>query len=250
MKNEFVRTSNVTAFLAGVSALENRGAGEACMALVSASPGFGKTRCGEFYASQLADAVFIRVKQGATSKWILTDLVEELGEQAPAATTQKLFNQAFASLNRKPRPIVLDEVEHTVDRDLAALESIRDLSDLLEIPVILLGREFVPGKLRKHQQIWTRISAVIEFGPATADDVAKMVDELCAFAADDAVLAKLHAESEGHMRPIMNGVANIERIGHRQRWEGKAEGRRVVTMEMVGDRKLTAEWTNQGKVGR
>ena len=240
MKPKFVRTSNVTRFLAAIAAVEQRGAQEACLAVITGEAGFGKSRTGAWWAAE-AGAAFIRVKAACTPHWILTDIVRALGEQAPARTNEKLFEQAVSALGQLQCPIVLDEVEHAIKRDITVLDTVRDLTDFCEVPLVLMGREFTIGNLRKHRQIFTRVSAIAEFQPATLEDVRLLASEKCEVAVSEDLLAHLHERSEGHVRQIVKGLANIERIGLRARQQR-------VDRQMVGDTELTAEWTRMRKV--
>ena len=89
MRNRFAKTANVTGFLAGVTAVEERGAREAGMLLVTGEPGYGKTRTVQWWAIQ-TDGVYLRAKSGWTPHWVLTELVKELG-LAPARRSEDLF---------------------------------------------------------------------------------------------------------------------------------------------------------------
>ncbi|MEQ8318734.1 MAG: ATP-binding protein [Rhodospirillales bacterium] len=215
MKTKFVQTSNVTRFLTAVAALDDRAAPEACMALAQGEAGYGKTRTSKWWAMQ-SNAIFLRIQKSMTPGWLLRDLVTELGEQVPAHRVEKLFNQVISIMARDPRPIVIDEVERAIE-NISILENIRDISDLLEIPVILVGREFTWGKLKRHSQIRTRISSRVDFMPASLDDVVACVGELCEVDVADDVIPLLHTQSEGHARLIITGIKNIERIGFRNK---------------------------------
>ena len=239
MRNRFVKTSNVDRYLAAMAQVEQRGAPEASILLVGGNAGFGKSRCGTWWHTQ-NDSVMIRVKAACTSHWILTDLVTQLGEQAPAHTCEKLFGQAIGNLVKNPKPIVVDEVENTLRNDIQALEILRDISDTVEVPIILIGREFVRGRLKRHRQIYTRISGYAEFGPATAADVRLCVDELCEVPVADEVVARIEAESEGHIREIVKAIANIERVGKRNK-------DKTVTLDLIGGRPLCRDWQAKGR---
>lgn len=233
MNRKFCKTSNVKRFLAAIAALEDRGAPEACLVLVEGNAGYGKSRCGAWYTAQ-QEALLIRLKAECTPRWFLADLVQAIGIANPAHTTEKLFAQAVSELIRDPRPIVIDEIEHALStaRQTKVLDTARDLSDMLEVPVILLGREGSKEKLRREPQIWTRISAVASFQPASREDVAMMVAELCEVAVDDAVIDQLHRQSEGHVRQIVKGIATIEAIARQAK-------ERTVTGPLIEGRELT-----------
>ena len=217
MYNKFVKTSNVERFLAAVSAVEQRGAPEASILLVSGDAGHGKSKTGQWWALE-QEAVFIRVKAAATPHWVLTDLVRELGEQAPAHSCEKLFAQAVGFLAKDPRPIILDEVENGL-RDIAVLEIVRDITDLTEIPVVFIGREYVWGRLKRYPHFRTRVSARAEFGPVTLDDVKRCLAEICEVAVAGEVATEIHNQSDGHIREVIKAIKNVERIGKRTKGE-------------------------------
>lgn len=239
--HKFVHTSNVKRFLLASASLNERGAPEASIMLLSGNAGFGKSRTGEWWAMQ-NDAIFLRLKAACTPHWLLTDLVKELGEQAPAHSCEKLYNQAAGVLAKDPRPIVLDEVEAGL-KNIKVLETVRDLSDLVEIPVIFVGREFVWADLARHPQFRTRIGARVEFGPCAKEDVRACFAALCEVAVDDAVIDAAFDQSEGHIREIVNAIANVERMAKRKRLENVAHGD-------VAGVDLVREFQRPGKIKR
>lgn len=232
MKHNFVQTANIERFLAASGALDNRGAPEACILLVDGVPGLGKSHAGKWWAAQKG-AVLIRVKAAATPHWVLNDLVKELGEQAPAYSCENLFAQAVGSLAKSPRPIVVDEVEAAL-HDMRTIETLRDLSDLLEVPLIFIGREFVYGRLQRYKQFTTRIGARTTFAPATLEDATKCFADLCECPVEPAVVAAVHKMSEGHIREIVKAIKNVERIGLRNK------GKKVALADIAG-KSLCAE---------
>ena len=238
MRKVFVKTNNVERFLNAVAAVETRGAPEASFLLVGGDAGYGKSKTGLWWAVN-NQAVYVRIKAAATPHWVLQDLVVELGEQAPAHSCEKLFAQAVGSLARSRRPLVIDEVENALDRDMAILETIRDIGDFTEVPVILLGREYVKSRLKRHRQIWTRISAIAEFGPASLEDVGRCCEELAEVEIAPEVVALIHDQSEGHIREVVKAIKNVERIGLRQKG-------RAVTLADIGSQPLTQEWQRKG----
>ncbi len=213
MKAKFVQTSNVKKFLAAVAALDDRAAPEACFALAQGPAGLGKTRTATWFAFQ-SEAVMITIKEKMSPTWLLRDLVNELGEQVPASRTEQLFHQAVGILSRDRRPIVVDEAERSIT-NISVLESLRDISDLLEIPIVLVGREYTLGKLKRHPQIYTRISSRCDFSLVGLDDVKLCVSELCEVKVTDEVVREIHAQSEGLVRELMKAIRNVERIGNR-----------------------------------
>jgi len=238
MYTKFVQTTNVKRFLTAIAAIEKRSAREACIVLAQGDAGLGKSATGQYWALH-NDAVFIRLKAACTPKWLLTDLVRSLGEQAPASRCEGLFNQAVGFLAKTPQPIVVDEVENGI-AEIKVLETIRDIGDMVDVPVIFLGREYVWGKLQRLKHFRTRIGARADFTPATLDDVRKCVDELCEIKIDDDVIQEIAKQSEGHVREIIKAINNVERIGQRN-------PKKTICLADLDGRPLTHEWARAKK---
>jgi DNA transposition AAA+ family ATPase len=214
MRLKFAHTSNVTRFLAGVATVEQRAAREAGWLLVHGEAGFGKTRTVQWWVAQHG-AVYLRAKAAMTPHWLLTELVREL-EQAPGKTSEELFAQALEVLTHYPRPIVIDEADHAL-HDVRVLESVRDLSDLTEIPVVLVGMERVQSRIARYRQISSRIAAVVEFGAASPEDVRICCDELCEVAVSDDLAAEVARQTSGRIREVLNAIGAIERQAKRNK---------------------------------
>jgi DNA transposition AAA+ family ATPase len=240
IRNKFVTTANVHRFLNGVTAVEQRGAPESAIMLVQGQPGHGKSQTGMWWAMR-KNAVFVRLTASTTPKWVLTDLVRELMVEVPARSCEKLFAQAIGVLARDQRPIVVDETENAL-HDLKVLETLRDITDLVSVPLVLLGREFCAGKLRRHPHIWSRISSIVDMGPASEADVRNIFDQLCEVPVADDVVKVVTGQSEGRVREVINAVANVERF------TAKRKDAKPVTMEELGDKPLTREYQARQKV--
>lgn len=233
MRNVFVMTSNVKRFLAATGMVEERGAPEAGFMSVEGVPGVGKTRTASWFAVQ-QDAVWVRLKRAGTPHWFLTDVVRELGE-VPAHTSEKLFGQAVVALATQPRPLVIDEAQWGFERGVAVIETVRDLMDIVEMPVVLVGRENISTDLKRHKQLWTRVSAVARFAPLTLEDVAKCCDELAEVPITEALAQRIADESDGLVRLVVTAIKNAERVGLRNKGE-------AVTDAMMKDEPLFQEW--------
>lgn len=214
MKNQFVPTSNAQRFLAAVAALKQRGAAEASWVLLTGKPGLGKTELIEWWSLHHG-AIYLRAKTTWTARAVLLELAEKLGI-APARGKNELFRQALTALVHNPLPLAVDEIEHCL-RDASVLEVFRDLSDLTEIPIVIVGMDAVRTKIQRHEQISSRIHQVVDFLPATPEDIRQMAETLVELPltwADD-LIAKISQESEGRHRLIMDALAAIERKAQR-----------------------------------
>lgn len=234
MKSDFVNTHNARAFLSGLKALEQRGAGEACLMVLDGEPGLGKSATVQWWASQ-SGAVFLRAKQEWTPAWLLRELLAAC-HAAPETSFERMFAQAqralaaaAAAARRDGRAfgVALDEVDH-VGRDRRLMETIRDLSDGLEIPFVLVGMGRVRANLTRFPQIASRIGQVVEFVPAPLADAEALVACLSEVAVKPCLIRFLHQVAGGKLREIKEGIAAIERFGKRN------PGQAVGVAEMAG----------------
>lgn len=255
MRNIFAKTTNVRKFLAGVEGVLERGAREACLMVVDGRPGLGKTATVTWWAVQQG-AVLVRAKAGWTPTWMLKELIEAMGGTPRQNTHEVLFRQvvemAAGMQTQSERDgrvfgVVVDEVDHLFpesgrrdrkERARIALETLRDLSDLLAIPIVLTGMGRVRGRLTEYPQVASRVARYVEFAPAGAEDVRLMARELCECPVADDLVATLTRASKGLAREVMEGLARIETVGRRVR-------REVTLADFQGKVLLNDRWTGR-----
>lgn len=221
MKPCFVKTENAARFLAALGALADRGASEACLLVVDGEPGLGKTTIINWWAVQ-EGCVYLRAKKEWTPSWMLRELLGTL-RVTPAYSFEKMFGQALAALGSRAQDaarndatfgVVVDEVDH-ISRRADLLETLRDLSDMLEIPFVLVGMGRVRHNLARFPQVASRCAPPVEFKPCSLEDVGRLVKGLAEVPVAGDLIALLHKESKGYTREIKEGIAHIERAGKR-----------------------------------
>ncbi|WLT30755.1 AAA family ATPase [Geothrix sp. PMB-07] len=236
MKRQFVKTSNLRLFLAGLDILERRAAPEASIMVVTSEPGFGKTRTLQWYSTQNAEALYIRAKSGYTRHWFLVELIKEL--RGIPGRSEEMFRDAIKRMQGRPYVLIVDEVEHLL-ADTRVLEVLRDISDLLETPVVLVGMEQAQAKIARHPQISSRVAHVVQFQPASLEDIeltAKTLLDDITLSPD--LLAEIQRQTKGRMREIMNALATCESI---------AKQRKVKTLSLsdLEGQQLTYDWQSR-----
>jgi DNA transposition AAA+ family ATPase len=229
----FVRTGNYERFAAGVAAVEGRGAAEAGMMLVFGQPGYGKSEVLTNWAVD-SGAVFLRANIDWTPRYFLVELAKALAVD-PRGTSEGLFNRLLAVIATQQIPLVVDEAEATLKDHAAVLEKIRDFSDRTETMVVLVGMKDIQTSIAKHQQISSRIAQVVEFGPASLEDVALTCQQLSEVPIAPDLVAEIHRQTGGRMREIMNAIATVERVG-------KMNGLAQVDVAAVEGMTITHDW--------
>jgi DNA transposition AAA+ family ATPase len=221
VKNAFVETANVKRFQSALTALERRGATEACLMVVDGLPGLGKTTALHRWAVQ-SGGIYLRAKKEWTPSWFLNDLLAQF-RIAPHHTFQKRFSQALEAmlqhqsamdLRKQTFAIVIDEADH-ISRKSDLMESIRDFSDMGDIVFVLVGMGKIRDNLTAFPQVASRIAQYVRFENASRDDVRAFYDTLCEVPVGDDVVSFTHQVTGGFNREVMEALATVERIGKR-----------------------------------
>jgi len=234
VKKIFVKgISNYERFRTGISAVESRGAAEASMMLVTAPAGYGKSQMVDHWAVANG-AFYLRAKVEWTPRYFMTELAETMKLDS-RGRAKDIFGRIAGVLGGQQIPLVIDEVEHCLQSGAKVLEAIRDLSDLTEVIVILVGMDQVQAKISRHAQISSRIAKVIEFQPATGEDVIELCQQLGEVEIATDLIAEIHKQSGGRVREIMNAIATVEQTARRN-------GATKVSLQDMAGQILTHDW--------
>ncbi len=239
MKHQFVKTSMYKAFRSAIADVETRGAAEAGFCLVTGEAALGKTANVTQWAIEKG-AVFMRAKVEWTPNYFYTELADTLKVDARGKSKER-FGRLVAYLAKHRTPLVIDEVEHTLNNGAKVLEAIRDLSDLTEIIVVMVGMDQAQAKLARHLQLASRVARVVNFGKATLEDTALVCAELCEVKIEADLVAEAHRQTSGRMRELMNAIATIERAA-------KRNGLASIGVKDMQGQALTHDW--QARRGR
>lgn len=234
MKKVFVKNiSNYERFRTGISAVETRGASEASLMLVSGPAGYGKSQTVDQWAVANG-AAYLRAKVEWTPSYFMRELAETLKLDS-RGRAKDVFGRIAGVLGGQQIPLVIDEVEHCLRNGAEVLEAIRDLSDLTEVMVILVGMDEVQAKIARHLQISSRIAKVVEFHPATPEDVSEICRQLAEVTIAPDLIAEIHRQSGGRVREVMNAIATVEQTAQRN-------GNSAVSLQDMAGQVLTHDW--------
>lgn len=233
MKSVFVKTSNYKRFQEGLAAVEGRGAAESSLLLVTGEAGYGKSETVDQWAVQVG-AAYLRAKTHWTPKVFLSELAVNL-KVDPSGKSNDIFARVSGYIGRNQTPIVIDEVDHCMRDNASVLEAVRDLSDLTEVLVVLVGMDKAQAKISKFLQISSRIAHVVTFMPSSIEDVIMTCAQKCEVKVANDLAAEIHRQSKGRMREVMNAIALIER-------EAKLNGLQEISLKQIGNRLLTLDW--------
>ena len=208
MRKIFVRTQNVKTFIALINSLQNKPEGVSRMALVYGEPGLGKSRTALWLSAQ-NDAIYIRSTNLMTGKWFLEELVDELGE-IPRYWTSDLFKQAVNKLTEQPQMIIIDEIDYLAG-DQKTIETIRDIHDKTNVPIIFVGMTLAQKKLQRYRHLYDRLSEIIQFTAFSVNDVQDIVIQLCEVEVSEQGAALIHSQAN-RFRQIVRLINKLEAV--------------------------------------
>ncbi len=189
-----------------------------CMAVEDGAPrlavlygpsGYGKTVASTF-AGLRTQAARIVAKSIWTAKAMLRDLARELNiPENRRATLIDLYEAILANINAHPRPIIIDEMDYMVRKDLVDL--IRDIHDNSNVGIMMIGMEQLPARLRDWEQFHNRIRRFTPAQPASAEDILLLRDHYChSVAIADDLAAFFGASCNGVVRRIVNNLKEAQ----------------------------------------
>lgn len=208
MKKEFIRTRNVKNFVTLMENLKKCPANIPKMALVYGGHGLGKSQTILWWATN-NDAVYVRANQGMTSRWLLSEIAEELGE-VPFWHTQETFNLIEQKLKLSPKIIIVDEIDYLVSSK-DTIETLRDLHDRTGAPMVLVGMGMADKKIARYKHLEDRIFEKLKFEHFNQQDISEIISQLSDINFTEDAIKYLSIQSN-QFRQIMKLINRIEKI--------------------------------------
>jgi hypothetical protein len=221
MKTIFLETRNVARFREALSVLEDTDRGQPGLGIAWGQAGRGKTFCAREYAVRTG-AVYMRYLQDWTPRAMLAELCRQLNGSEPH-TVDRAKKIAVELLDKKRQTVLVDEADRL---DAGLVEHLRDVHDLVGVPVVLIGEEGLFSKINAHRRIWSRVTQTVEFGPITTEDISLFGIEAAGLRLDPEAAQKIGARSGGDFRLVWTDMHALEQMA-------RAAGARQVDAKMV-----------------
>jgi len=177
------------------------------MVCFSGPSGWGKSTAAAYTANKYR-AYYIQCMSAWSKKSFLESLLKELGIN-PGRTIALMTEQAGEELALSSRPLIIDEMQYMADKK--AVEIVQDVYEASGgAPILLIGEEQLPEKLRKWERFHNRMLDWVLAQPADLDD-AKSLRKLYCKKVDisNDLLKKVTDLARGSVRRI---CVNIDRI--------------------------------------
>lgn len=207
MRHKLAPVKNVANAQGAFETLQQRDLGIPGMMLIHGDPGYGKTTAVTWLINQV-NGVFVRANATWTPSAMLGSIMHELGA-LPLHRTSAMLDFIATRLNETRRPLFVDEANY-LSGNKRMLETLRDIHDLTDVPVVMAGAENIERKVIHHAQLARRISQWVEFKRADIEDAIILAETVCEVDLADDLLALLHKQAKGSMGLMTVGLARIE----------------------------------------
>lgn len=207
MNKVFVRTKNVKKFVALMEEVKQLPANIPKIVLVFGEYGLGKSETIKWWTFK-NDCIYVRANQGMSSRWLLSEIAEELGEEA-FWHIQDTFNLVEQKLKQNPKPLIIDEVDYLVNNNV--IEVLRDLHDRTGCPMILVGMVNIDKKLSRYPHLKDRIYKSFKFESYDKQDIKQILSELSEIPIMNDGLEYL-ATRHNQFRQIVKLINKIEKL--------------------------------------
>ena len=202
-----VPVKNITRLAAAGEALIRRTPGFPGMGLIHGHSGFGKTTATVWY-SQRCNAVTVRAKASWTPFTMMEDISREL-DLSPRSRISHMVDAVVKELSVFERPLFVDEFDYVVENGKMC-DTLRDLYDLSDQPLIAIGMQDVAKKLKRREQFTGRIGQDVVFQPLDLEDAQLLVKMQCEVGIAHDLLTHLLAATRGSIRLMLVGLAKFE----------------------------------------
>lgn len=211
MKAAIAPVKNVLTAQDAFDNLCTRGIGVPGLGLYHGPSGFGKTTSTTYLFNQV-NGIYVRAMATDSASSLMSRIVGELGSSG-MWRVNKMVDFTIEQMSMYERPLFIDEADYLMS-DIRMLETVRDLYDNTEVPVILVGMDQIARRISSRKQFFNRISEWVEFRPADLDDVMTMADSLLddGIKVEPELLDELRKASAGEARRIVIGLNQIERL--------------------------------------
>ncbi|MDO6528092.1 ATP-binding protein [Motilimonas sp. 1_MG-2023] len=211
MKPAVAPVKNVSATQIAFQNLLQRSYGVPGIALLHGPSGQGKTTATTYLYNQV-NGIYVSARAHDSTSSLVSRIVEELGA-SPMHRISKCVDYIIEQMSMYERPLFIDEADYLMN-DSRMLDTVRDIYDGTEVPVILIGMDQIARRISTRKQFYNRISEWVEFKPADLEDVQIMANYLLedGIVLEEALLDHLRRSACGEMRRLVIGLSKIEAL--------------------------------------
>ena len=211
MRDIIIDTEAKTKFSDAVDACLAGGKGLSGFILAYGQAGRGKSVAADGYHYDRNIGAYVRVWQNWSQSAFLQRLLFEVrgsNEDMPRMNGNRCKEIIVRLLKDRPQPLFIDEADRLrIDR----IEDLRDIYEMTEVPIVLIGEEGLLGLLSERRRIWSRVVHSVEFGPINAAEVGTYANRAAGLKIPSDLCQRIAEKSEGDFRLVRNMMLLLEK---------------------------------------
>lgn len=206
--NEPAQLTNMRLGLATMMRCQEAPQGSPRIGLLYGPSGYGKSVAAATIAARF-NAAYVVARSTWSQKSMLRAIATDLGITRMGRTADDLLDQVIEQLLVAPQPLIIDETDYVVHRK--NVEIIRDIHDHGGVPIMLIGEEALPAKLKDWERFDNRVLVATPAQPSSLADACLLRDYYCPRVqiADDLVGAIVQA-TKGVTRRIVTNLQEVQ----------------------------------------
>ncbi|MFZ0928124.1 MAG: ATP-binding protein [Syntrophobacteraceae bacterium] len=207
--DKFVHVENVVGAVALYTSLLKSGG----LAVLAGRWGLGKTTLIEWLVANMPSFRAVALSIWETSRLTMVEDLLRCYRVEARGRLKHDFRELVKIARKHGLPLFIDEADRVVRRSML-IETVRDLHDLAQIPIILVGSENLISLLQRHDMgpVFSRVTEVYEFKELSAGDVQRISLELCDLKCSDKVAAFVRTVTLGDFRLLKAFLIKTEEI--------------------------------------
>lgn len=143
-----------------------------------------------------------------TSRWLLSEIAEEIGED-PFWHTQETFGLIENHLRQHPKTIIVDEIDYLIEKH--TVETLRDLHDKTGCPIVLVGMGAPDKKLARYPHLMDRVYKTLKFEQFNQEDISDILYQLTDLSFTEDAINYL-ATRTNQFRQLVKLINQIEKL--------------------------------------
>lgn len=141
-------TANISLVTGAVEEALSRSPNLPGIVVLYGASGLGKTMAASFCANKF-EGIHVEAHSYFNRKNFVLAILKEMGIR-PGRTLGEMMEQAAEQLDLSGRPLIIDEGDHLMQRNI--IELVRDLHEMAHATILLIGEDQFPGKLLRYSE--------------------------------------------------------------------------------------------------
>lgn len=180
--------------------------------------GYGKTVAATYTVNKKG-AIYVKVGDYWTRKVFVQSIARELDVSAKGTVADMMEEIVLTLGSELGRIVIIDEADKLVDKGM--IELARDIQEMTNAGVILVGEEKLPKKLAAFERVHNRVLEWVFAEPSDIEDAAVLARILCpGITVAEDLLDKIVKQTGGRTRRIANTLNDVAKSA---KIEGRSE---------------------------